>query len=153
MDLEVLGNAMPLPLEHQAIGTMPGGIGECQAIGRGHLAEGHLEPSPCTILSLPQTLHLLTISLIFPDSFDAWSILYYECNIFSMFFIFSMQCSNYRVTSLGMQHKVAELLSNSDAQRRHSKESYCITIPGRELMMPFPPFWHPCAWRVSRCSA
>ncbi len=31
MDLEVLGNAMPLPLEHQAIGTMPGGIGERQA--------------------------------------------------------------------------------------------------------------------------
>jgi hypothetical protein len=38
---------------------------------------------------------------------------------FSMvFFIFFNQCSNYGVAALDVQHKVAELLSNFDAQRR-----------------------------------
>jgi hypothetical protein len=71
-----LGNDIPLPPpEHQAFGTMPDRIGECQAFSWGHLAEHHVDPSPRAILSLPQILSCFTISLIFPNYFNMWSIL------------------------------------------------------------------------------
>jgi hypothetical protein len=70
MDLNVFGeHYAPPPPENKAFGTTPGGMGDRQTFEWGHLAERPVDPSPGTILILPQTLHCLTIFFYFSKLF------------------------------------------------------------------------------------